>query len=173
MRSIDIPIVDGKYKVLFPNKCVYCGAPKEVTVRRTFRGGTSRRRRFVTVEVPYCARHAGEEKRNARILTVGVVSIFLISCCAMFVITTSINRNPETTLLVFLAVLAGGLAYLGRELIRKVMSRSTKTMADMMGGSYLGLRALPSRTKVVFSFANDQMADEFARLNGQTVNIGE
>ena len=173
MRSVDIPIVDGKYKVLFPNKCVYCGAPKEVLVRRTASGGSSRRKRFVTVEVPYCARHVRESKRNARILTVGFVGILLFSCCALFGITTSINRNPATSLLVLLAFLAFGLAYLGRELIRKVMSKSTKTMADMVGGSYLGLKIWPSSTKVVFAFANDQMAGEFARLNGQAVNAGE
>ncbi len=173
MKSVSIPIVDGKYKVVFPKRCVYCNAPKEVTVRRTFSAGSSRRKSFVTVEVPYCTAHARDEKRNARILTLGVVSIFLFSCCALFGITTSINRNPATTLLVFLAILAGGLAYLGRELIRKVMSRSTKTMTDMMGGSYLGLRAWPSSTSVRFSFSNEQIADEFARLNGQDVDAGE
>ncbi len=170
MKSVSIPIVDGKYKVSFPAKCVYCGAPKEVMARRTFSSGSSRRRRFVTVEVPYCAAHARDEKRNARILTLGVVSIFLFSCCVLFSITTSINRNPATMLLVFLAILAGGLAYVGRELIRKMMSRSTKSMADMIGGSYLGLRVWPSSTAAVFSFSNDQIADEFARLNGQSVS---
>jgi hypothetical protein len=167
MKKVSIPIVGGKYKVSFPAKCVYCGGPKEVTVKQTFRSGSSRRRYFVTVEVPYCAAHAREEKRNARILTLGIVSIFVFSCCVLFSITTSINRDPSTMLLVFLAILAGGLAYVGRELIRKVMSRSTKSMADMMGGSYLGLRGWPSSTEVVFSFVNDQIADEFARLNGQ------
>ncbi|MCP4542360.1 MAG: hypothetical protein GY832_35000 [Chloroflexi bacterium] len=173
MKSVSIPIVDGKYKVSFPAKCVYCGVPKEVTVRRTFSGGTSRRRRFVTVEVPYCAAHAREEKRNARILTLGIVSIFMFSCCALFGITTGINRNPSTTFLIFLALLAGGLAYLGRELIRKVMSRSTQTMADMMKGRYLGLKVWPSSTAAVFSFSNDQIANEFAQLNGQSVVASE
>ena len=78
MKEVNIPIVEGKYRVLFPEKCVYCGAPKEVAMRRTASGGTRRRRRYVTVDVPYCAEHARESKRNARVLTVGLVTILLL-----------------------------------------------------------------------------------------------
>jgi hypothetical protein len=64
-------------------------------------------------------------------------------------------------------VLAVGLAYGGRELIRKVLSRSNETMADMVGSRHLGLKIQPSSTEIVFSFANDRVAEDFARLNGQ------
>ncbi len=168
MKKVSIPIVDGKYKVSFPDRCVYCGAAKEVTVRRTVSGGTSRRRHFATLELPYCAEHVRAEKRNDRILVVGSVLVLLFSCCTLFGITTSINRDPPVTLLILLAVLAVGLAYGGRELLRKVLSRSNRTMADMVGSRYLGLKIRPSSTEIVFSFTNDQMAEAFARLNGQT-----
>jgi hypothetical protein len=166
MKEIGIPIVDGKYHVAFPEKCVYCGAPKELTRRQTASAGRQKRRRFVTVDVPYCAEHASVAKRNARVLTLGFVVLLLTSCCVLFGVTTSINRSPSTTLMVFLAAVAVGLAFLGRELFRRLMSRSVASMADMARGSHLGLGVRLAGDEVVFSFANDEMADEFARLNG-------
>jgi hypothetical protein len=166
MKEVSIPIVDGKYHVVFPEKCVYCGAPKELTRRQTTSAGRQKRRRFVTVDVPYCAEHASVAKRNTMVLTIGFVVIMLTSCCVLFGVTTSINQDPSTTLMVFLAAVAVGLAFLGRELFRRVMSRSVASMADMSGGSHLGLGVRLAGDAVAFSFANDEMADEFARLNG-------
>ncbi|MEJ2746333.1 MAG: hypothetical protein P8183_00200 [Anaerolineae bacterium] len=166
MTEVEIPIVDGKYEVLFPPKCVYCGAPKEVTVRKTASSGSSRRKRFVTVDVPYCAEHARESKRNARLLTAVLIVLVIVSCGVLFGITTSINRNPSTGLLIFLALIAVGLAYAGREALRRVMSRSRKSMGDMTKGN-LGIKVVPLYNKVVFSFTNGRIAAEFAQLNGQ------
>ncbi|MCP4426977.1 MAG: hypothetical protein GY803_21005 [Chloroflexi bacterium] len=169
MKEVEIPTVDGKYKALFPPKCVYCGAPKEVTRRKTASSGNSRRRRFVTVEAPYCAEHARESKRNARVLTTALIAMTLVSCGVLFGIATSINRNPPTGLLVFLALLAVGLAYVGREVLRRMLSRSRETMADMTNGE-LGFKVTPLHDKVVFSFTNGRIAAEFAQLNGQEVS---
>lgn len=177
MKKVSIPIVDGKYRALFPEKCVYCGAPKEVEMRLTASRTKSygRRKAYYSArfQVPYCAEHARESKRNARVLTVGFVTVLLTSCCVMFGITTSINRNPPTLLLIFLALVACGLAFAGRELFRRVMSRSVGTMADMTGGSHLGLKVKLAGDEIVFSFTNDQVAEEFARLNGQSVSVSE
>ena len=173
MRKVSIPTVDGKYKAVFPEKCVYCGAPKEVTVRRTASAGTRRRRRYVTVEVPYCARHVREEKRNARVLTVGFVTILLTSCCVLFGVTTSIERSPSVVLMVGLGMVALGLAYGGKLLFRRIMTRSIPTMADMQRGDCLGLKIAPGYKDVAFTFTNDDIAKEFARLNGQSVSANE
>lgn len=167
MKDVEIPITDNKYKALFPPKCVYCGAPQEVTMRKTASAGSSRRRRYVTVDVPYCAEHARESKRNARVLTAVLIAILLVSCAVLFGIATSINRNPPTGLLLFLALVAVGLALAGRELLRRRLSRSRGTMADMAGGN-LGFKVRPAGNNVVFSFTNGRIADEFAQLNGQT-----
>lgn len=166
MNKVEIPIVDGNYKVLFPPKCVYCGAPKEVRLRKTASAGTSRRKRFVTVDVPYCAEHARESKRNARVLTAVLIVLLLVSCGLLFGLTTSINRDPPTGLLVFLALIAVGMAYAGRALLRKPLTRSRPTMGDMAGGS-LGVQVRLVGDKVVFSFVNGRIAAEFAQLNGQ------
>jgi hypothetical protein len=166
VKTVSIPIVDGKYRALFPEKCIYCGAPKEATLRQTVHAGQRRRRRFATVDVPYCAAHTRESKRNVRVLTVGFATTLLTSCCVLFGITTSINRNPPTWLLVFLAFVAWGLAWGGSELFRQVMSRSVGSMADMSRGSHLGLKVSLAGDRIEFLFANDQMAGEFARLNG-------
>lgn len=169
MIEVEIPLVDGKYKALFPPKCVYCGAPKAVTVRKTASSGSSRRRRFVTVDVPYCAEYARESKRNARLLTAVLIVLLLVSCGLLFGIATSINRNPSTGVLIFLALIAVGLAYGGRALLRKMLARSRPTIADMSGGD-LGFKAVPLHDKVVFGFTNGRIAAEFAQLNGQEVS---
>jgi hypothetical protein len=69
-------------------------------------------------------------------------------------------------LMVFLGLAAVGLAYGGRELFRRVMSRSIASMADMGKGSHIGLKVDLAGPEVVFSFTNDEVGEEFARLNG-------
>ncbi len=169
MIKVEIPIVDGKYKASFPPKCVYCGASQAVTLRKTISAGNSRRRRFATMDVPYCTKHARNSKRNARMLTAVLITILLFSCSLLFGVTTSINRNPSTGLLIFLALIAVGLAYGGRALLRKMLARSRPTMADMMGGN-LGFQAQLVGGKVVFSFVNGRIAAEFAQLNENRSN---
>jgi hypothetical protein len=165
MKEVKIPIVDGKYHVVFPEKCVYCGGPKELMRQQMASAGRQRRQRYVTVDVPYCSEHAGVAKRNARVLTLGFVVILLTSCCVLFGVTTSINREPGTMLLVALGFVALGLAYGGRELFRRIMSRSIASMVDMGKGPHIGLKMELAGDEVVFSFTNDEIADEFARLN--------
>jgi threonine/homoserine/homoserine lactone efflux protein len=121
----------------------------------------------VTVDVPYCAAHARQSRRNTRILSLGWIVILIFSCAVLFGVTTSINRNPPTLLLVLLALVAAGLAFLGSRVLRQVLSRSRPSMADMLGSSHLGIHVEPAGDELVFSFANDEIADQFARLNGQ------
>jgi hypothetical protein len=166
VKEVSVPYMGGKYHVVFPERCVYCGGPKELMRQQMASAGRQRRRRYVTVDVPYCSEHASLAKRNAMVLTLGFVVILLTSCCVLFGVTISINREPSTTLLVFLALAAVGLAFGGRELFRRVMSRSTASMADMGSGSHIGLKVDLVGNEVVFSFTNDEIADEFARLNG-------
>jgi hypothetical protein len=170
VKKVNIPIVDGKYRVLFPEKCVYCGAPKEVEVNRTESAGSSRRKYYATVAVPYCTAHLQEEKRNARFLLVGFLSLLVVSCCVLFGVTTSIKRDPSVEVMLVLALVALGLAYAGRGLLRKVMSGAFPTMADMRGSNRLGMQVSPSSTAITFWFTNDQIAEEFAQLNGQSVS---
>jgi hypothetical protein len=170
MKIVSIPIVDGKYVVSFPEKCVYCGATPQVRLRQTRSGGRSRRTTYVTVDVPYCAEHARQSRRNARILNLGWVIILLFSCAVMFGITTSINRNPPVWLLVVLALVAGGLAFAGSRALRRPLSRSNPSMADMLSTSHLGVNAELVGDEILFSFTNDQIADEFARLNGRVAS---
>jgi hypothetical protein len=172
MNTVEIPIVDGKYRALFPPKCVYCGVPQAVTMRKTASAGTRRRRRFITVDVPYCAEHARESKRNARLLTAVLIVFLLISCGVLFGVTTSINRNPPTGLLIFLALAAVGLAYAGRVLLRKWLARSRPTLADTFGGGDLGIQVQLVGDKAVFTFVNGRIAAEFAQLNGQISKKG-
>ena len=164
-------MTDGKYQVGFPERCVYCGAPSERRLRETVSAGSRRRRRFATLDVPYCARHAQLSRRNARILNLVWVLILLFSCCAMLGVTTSINRNPPVWLLVVLALIAGGLAFAGARVLRNLLGRSNQSMADMMGSSHLGLKAVLAGDEILLTFTNDEMAEEFAQLNGRTASV--
>jgi hypothetical protein len=101
----------------------------------------------------------------------GWVIILLFSCAVMFAIATSINRNPPTLLLVVLALIAGGLAFVGARVLRKLLARSNQSMADMLSSSHLGLKVELVGDEILFSFTNDQIADEFARLNGQIASV--
>ena len=87
----------------------------------------------------------------------------------LFGVTTSIQRSPSVEVMLVLALVALGLAYAGRGLLRKVMSGSFPTLADMQGSNRLGLQVSPSSTVITFWFTNDQIAEEFAQLNGQSI----
>jgi len=171
MREVSIPVTDGEYQVVFPERCIYCGAPSERQLRETVSARTGRRTRFATLDVPYCAKHARLSRRNARILSLSWVAILLFSCCAMFAVTTSIHRNPPVWLLVVLALIAAGLAFGGARVLRNLLGRSNQSMADMLGSSHLGLKAELAGDEILLTFTNDEVAEEFARLNGRTANV--
>lgn len=122
---------------------------------------------MVTVNVPYCAAHARVSKRNTLILTVGLIAALLLSCGVLFGVTTSFIDDPSEMLMVFLGFGAIGLALVGRELLRRLLARSNETMRDSTSGGDLGIRMWLAGNKIVFSFTNGRIADEFAQLNEQ------
>jgi hypothetical protein len=147
MEEVAIPISDGRYGVVFPDKCVYCGAPSERGLRETVSKGRSGETCFVTVDAPYCPIHARQSKGNTRILNLARVVILLSSCAVMFGVTTSINRTPPVWLLLALAFAAAGLAFVCARVLRKLLARSNQSMADMLGQSHLGLNVDLAVTK--------------------------
>ena len=84
MREVRVPYQGIECQAVFPEKCVYCGGPKELMRQQMASAGRQRRRRYVTVDVPYCSEHADLAKRNARVLTLGFVVILVTSCCVLF-----------------------------------------------------------------------------------------
>jgi hypothetical protein len=95
--------------------------------------------------------------------------MLLFSCCAIVGVATSIDRNPPVWLLVVLAFAALGLAFVGSRGLRRLLARTDQSMADMLGQSHLGLNVDLAGDQILFSFVNDQVADEFAKLNGESV----
>jgi hypothetical protein len=96
--------------------------------------------------------------------------ILLFSCCAMFGVTTSVNRNPPVWLLVVLALIAAGMAFGGARVLRNLLGLSNQSMADMLGSSHLGLKAELAGDEIALTFTNDEMAEQFAQLNGTTTS---
>jgi hypothetical protein len=162
--KVEIPIIEGKYSVQFPQKCVYCGKPSTKALRTTASAG-SRRRRSVSFDVPYCDEHARTTRRNATLLNAGFVVALLLSCAVLFAITSSLIEEPAVGLWVFLALVALGLALGGRWLLRRAISSKSQSMADMVGGDRLGVRIQLAGDEITFTFANDEIAKEFSRLN--------
>lgn len=155
--------LERPHPVAFPEMCVYCGAPPDKKKRMTVGDDDEG---YATYDVPYCAAHARRSRRNTLMLYGGGLGILLVTCCVMFGITTSIDREPSTTLLVFLALGAVFVAGAGITVLRRMLARSDPTMAHMISRTHLGLGAkLVGSNRIQFWFANDQVADEFARLN--------
>jgi hypothetical protein len=162
--EIKVPIIEGKYSVQFPKKCVYCGKPATKTLRETASAG-SRRRRTAIFDVPYCDEHARATRRNATLLNAAFVVALVLSCAILFAVTSSLLEEPGTGLWVFLALVAVGLAIGARWLLRRMVSKKSQAMADMLGGDRLGVRIQLAGQELTFAFANDEIAEEFARLN--------
>jgi hypothetical protein len=119
----------------------------------------------MTFKVPYCEEHRRASKRNTWVLMAVFALALLFSCCVLFAITTSINREPPVVLLVALGLVAVGLAFLARNLFRKALSGSMGAMFDQ---GDLGLGVDLGTQAVTFTFVNDEIADEFARINQQS-----
>jgi len=83
-RTIRVPIdPNGKFTLIFPDKCIYCGQPtatkSELTVeRRTYLEG-KRVKLSSTLQIPYCEKHAKEAVRNKAIIVIMMVPISIIA----------------------------------------------------------------------------------------------
>ncbi len=76
IKSLDVPMVDNKLSVYFPNKCIYCGGFAETTksIKVTVSDKYSSQRgqvittrtlsRSINISVPYCQNHAELSKQN-------------------------------------------------------------------------------------------------------------
>ncbi len=118
VQKITTPLWAGKrpYPVALPEMWVYCGAPPDKK-KRMMVGDEDEG--YATLDVPYCAKHARRSRRNTLMLYAGGLGILVVTCCAMFGITKSIDREPSTTLLVFLGVGALLLTAAGITLLRR------------------------------------------------------
>ena len=171
------PLGDGVYQftgnpiIRFPEKCLYCGKPKEADVQIEA-GGIDVKGAILeykaTLQVPYCRTHSKVDKRNKRILIGCFVATFIASVISLFILF-GLAGTDNFTRFVFLSLVAGVIAIAiaagGYILAKFILSRLFETFRDM-GSDGLGLEVEVLSNKISFTFVNEAIASEFATLNG-------
>jgi hypothetical protein len=79
-QAFNVPMIDNKLSVNFPNKCIYCGIPAETTkiieVTVSDKGSSQRGQtittttltRSINLTIPYCQNHAELSEQNNNVL---------------------------------------------------------------------------------------------------------
>lgn len=174
---IKIPMVDGKFNVSFPEKCVYCGKPQEfivpITASRSSGGRYNRIRQSATFQVPYCQEHSQSNKKYRTWLGAIFFVCLAFSCAAQLMISFALDLQETFQICVLGPALALVFAFLVGNLgVRKIWGSFDQTVADLPRSTVdggLGLEMAMGTDTVGFSFSNDIIAQEFARLNGLTI----
>jgi len=97
-KKIRLPINSGKNYFKFPDKCIYCGLPKEGTLKlkegKSEEIGRQKKGKFahiayksydVELDVPYCRKHIGELKQNQKTISTLFAIGFLIALSVLFI----------------------------------------------------------------------------------------
>jgi hypothetical protein len=176
---IKIPIMDGKFEVRFPEKCVYCGKSQEIivpiTASRSSGSQYNRIHKRATFQVPYCQEHSRSNKTYRTWLSVLFFTCLAFSCAAQLIISFALDLQETFQICVLGPTLALVFAFLVGNLgVRKVWSRFDKTFAELPGSwvdGGLGLSMMMGGDVVGFSFSNQAIAQEFAQMNGLSVEF--
>jgi hypothetical protein len=190
MISIDIPIRDKKNPptLVFGDRCVNCGKPKETMMRITLEMGEQKRGQpvLMKLDVPMCNTCAERERGVAKVTLVPfLIGGFLIGLI-VFIPVVLIAPDGTSTQTLSLPWVIGGIAGLiagliGGSLVEflvkilaapfygRLVTRRPLTVFALLAGSdqLLGLSAKFSRTTgiVHLTFENDDVAREFKKLN--------
>jgi hypothetical protein len=173
MISFVVPIVDGKVNVQFPQKCVYCGKPKEFTVSVLASRSTGtqyyRQHSKVTLDVPYCGDHVQKAKHLGLILNGVFFLCLLISCATSILISFALDLQDTFQVCVLAPTVALVFAILtGFYGVRKVWGAFNHEVRDLpgfWGQGHLGIQVFMGDQQVGIAFSNEEYAEEFSRLN--------
>jgi hypothetical protein len=174
-RAIDVPCdTAGQFHLPFPDRCVYCGRPKETEIDWKIQG-TGRIRepgaskpttRFYTTDqrVPYCGEHAAAQRRyNAlarRLQIVVTLGLGLPAGLGAFWIlhrNSIIEHSVEIALLVWLGITV--LLWFGVDKIWRTLSKTAADQRDLLG---IGARFSPDGGTLSVTILNADIAKEFA-----------
>ncbi len=190
MISIDIPIRDKKNPpvLVFGDRCVNCGKPKETLLGITLQMGEQKRGQPVLIKlnVPMCTACAEKERGIAKVTLVPfLIAGFLIGL-AVFIPVVLIAPNGTSTQTLSMPWVLGGAAGLiagviGGSLFEflvkilaapfygKLVMRRPLTVFGLLteGDQLIGLSAKFSRGTgtVHLIFENDDIARNFKKLN--------
>jgi hypothetical protein len=174
---VTIPLVNGRATASFPEKCVYCGIPHEltvpITVSRTTGSQYNRVTQRVTFDVPYCNEHALAGRKYRRWLSVIFLLCLAFSCTAQILISFALDLQEPFQVFVLGPILALLFAFLVGNLgVRKIWGAMNEVMHDLPGNwvdGGLGLQMMMGSDEIGLSFTSESFAREFARLNNRIV----
>lgn len=173
MLSFSIPIVDGKVSVQFPQRCVYCSKPQELTVGvvASRSSGTQyyRQHSSVTFDAPYCRDHANKAKQLGLVLNIIFFLCLLISCATSILVSFALDLQDTFQI----CVLGPGLALIfailtGSIGVRKIwgfFNNEVRDLPGFFGQGHLGIKVMMSNEQIGIAFINEEIGHEFARLN--------
>jgi len=171
----------------FPARCVMCGAPAHETLPLTAEGKSARRTAYVAdLQVPYCADHAAQARRNRRVL-VGVfftAMLLFFAALVLFALPAQLDNADRLGFAIAFAVAAGVLARLTQHLARFMLSNALPGMAATppplpvfgRSGSAPGIDARIIATDslhLAVRIAHPEVAAELAQLNQGEMLEGE
>lgn len=164
-----------------------CGAPAHETLPLTAEGKSSRRTAYVAgLQVPYCAEHAAQARRNRRVL-LGIFwgdLLLFFTALMLFALPANLENADRLGFAIAFAVAAGVLARLMQHLARFMLSQALPGMAATppplpvfgRSGSALGIDARIIATDTLHlsvRIAHPEVAAELAQLNNGEMLEGD
>ncbi|MCW3096887.1 MAG: hypothetical protein JWL77_2505 [Chthonomonadaceae bacterium] len=176
---------EGHFELPFPDRCVYCGQPKETELDWKIRGTGSVQepgakkpttRSYGTDQrVPYCLEHARTQRRYETLTRRLQIAITLgIGLPAGLWAFWMIHRqgvvaySVEAALLVWL-----GTTVLGWFCVDRLWRAFSKTAADQRDLLGIGARFSPDGRTLALTILNTEVADDFARRLSEKRRVAE
>jgi hypothetical protein len=189
--TINVPIKDLKKppKLTFPDRCVNCGLPKVRTWALKLNTGAQKRGQQVQLEldVPLCADCVAKENRIGNVTWLPFFIVGFLVCAIVYIPALLISpegTTPQTYNFPFVFGLMVGLilgsavgtlvefglrllfAPVYGKLLRKRPLTVVSVLRDTEDLIGIAARFSDGRKKIRLIFENDEIANEFATLNG-------
>ncbi len=162
-------------RVMFPERCVYCGAPRETDQNLEATWRKTRYSQLISraFSIPYCLQHAREMRRNVALL----YAIFIFSWLLVFALVAFYWPDRGNSWLVGLisaVIFADVVAFLAKMILARLVpflsSLLDTPMAVLISAGPrrslgIGVAWSDEGTNLVFKFANPEIAQEFEQLN--------
>jgi len=191
--KIEVPL-EGRIRsvpIKFPDSCVYCGAPKQITLPKIInRKFGDEVYKMYPIDIPYCEQHFNEIKTiNAKVDKLNTYLMYLVAAISVFVsllflykpLFNWLTSGREATFVPQMPSFASGFATVmiilfGPALILfMAIGTSLGNILDIFFKLPDGLKtdATGNLTRnLLFDFQNEQVAEEFLAMN-QECSVSE
>ena len=188
-KKITVPIKNYDFPYQMPDKCVYCGKPKDSTVE-FYQSIEERKNNKVIkhelkIQLPYCEEHARIARRNKTVATIlGIIAMAIGAVCAVLM-WVMVSKNgmfgvKEGGLLVFLIIIgAAGGAFVGFQvsffifkiLVLLIGPLVTRTPFEFPAGFSVEFKEKDMTLDL--KFKNEGVAGRFSQINEERLGKKE